>query len=149
MFVAGTKRTVLGRGANLRGGQMGRFHGFVTQTEGESEALVAHVDHVGNDPGDRVANPDQRAIAGFVLDRHRGCTNLPIGHLNFQFESWRASFTCVNSQNLTLYMGSVIQIKRTGTRDVPGRTSGSGVPRPRTPGFFLACAVGPSTEDQA
>jgi len=131
----------LGSSANLRVGQMGRFHGLVTQTECEREALVAHVDHIGDHPGNWVANPDQRTIAGFVFDRHRGCTNLAIGRLNFQFERRRWGFTPVNTRNLTLYMGSVIQIKRTGTRDVPGRTSGSGVPRPRTPGFFLACAV--------
>ena len=49
---------------------------FAAAAQREGEALAAHVDDVGDDAGHRVLDPDQRAVANFVFNRHPSILSL-------------------------------------------------------------------------
>src|SRR6266851_3977353 len=70
-FIAGTKRASCYR--VLQRLWIGRWRirsQFLAATERKSEALTAHIDDVGDDAGDRILDPDERAVANLVFKRH-------------------------------------------------------------------------------
>ena len=72
-LVARTERTAdLGPLHLLVVGVAGRRRRQVPRTERKGEALVAQVNHVGDNPGERVPDPDQGAVMQLVFDRHVG-----------------------------------------------------------------------------
>src|SRR4029077_11800735 len=115
-FVAGTERACRLRLRDLRGAERGSARvEFAAAAQRERKALAAHIDDVGDDAGYRILDPDQRAVANFVFNRHRSILSLGAPGFSTRAPLANASAIeyCVPATDaaLTVPGGSVIRFR--------------------------------------